>query len=68
VKNSAIPKNSSILAVCGIHHRASLKETCWLTEMTLLRLRVTLLRLRMTLLRLRMTLLGVIELNREEMK
>ena len=54
MKNSAIPKNASVLAVCGIHHRTSLKEMVWLTKTTLLRLR--------------MTLLGVMELNLEVMK
>jgi hypothetical protein len=51
VKNSTIPKNS--LAVCGIGYIASLMEMIWLTDMTLLSLR--------------MTLLDVVELNREKM-
>jgi hypothetical protein len=54
MNNSAIPKNSSILAVCGVHHIASPKVMLWLHGLTLLELR--------------MTLLGVVELNREEMK
>ena len=41
-------------SLCGIGHIASLKEMNWLTEMTLLKLR--------------MTLLDVIELNLEMMK
>ena len=53
MKNSAISKNASILAVSRIDHRSSLKKMIWLIEMTLLELR--------------MTLLDVIELNQEEM-
>jgi hypothetical protein len=54
VKNSAIRKNASILAACGIDNIASLKEMIWLNEMTLLEFR--------------MMVLDVMELNLEEMK
>ena len=54
MKNSAIPKNASILAVCGIDNIASLKEMIWLNEITLLEFR--------------MTLLDMMALNIDEMK